>query len=131
MTRYLTVEEVVELHRRVIAQSGGSPGLRDAGGLDSAVAQPQMTFGGNDLYSTLADKAAALGFSLVSNHPFMDGNKRIGHATMETFLVMNGHELSAPVDDQEQVILRLAAGEMGREEFAEWVREHITLVIKP
>ena len=131
MTRYLTVEEVVELHRRVIAQSGGSPGLRDAGGLDSAVAQPQMTFGGNDLYSTLAEKAAALGFSLVSNHPFMDGNKRIGHATMETFLVMNGHELSAPVDDQEQVILRLAAGEMGREEFAEWVREHITLVIKP
>jgi death-on-curing protein len=130
MTRYLTVDEVVEIHGRIVAQSGGSFGLREAGGLDSAVAQPQMTFGGNDLYATLADKAAALGFSLVSNHPFVDGNKRIGHAAMETFLVINGHELNATVDEQEQVILRLAAGEMGREEFTQWVREPIEPVIK-
>jgi death-on-curing protein len=123
MTRYLTVPEVVELHGRVIAQSGGSPGVRDPQGLDSAVAQPQMTFGGNDLYATLEDKAAALGFSLVSNHPFVDGNKRIGHAAMETFLVMNGNELHAAADDQERVILQLAAGVLRREDFTQWVRE--------
>ena len=69
-----------------------------------------MTFGGQELYPGLADKAAALGFSLVCNHPFVDGNKRVGHAAMETFLVLNGWELAAGVDEQEQVILRLAAG---------------------
>ena len=125
MTRYLTVPEVVELHHRVIAQSGGSYGIRDPHGLDSAVAQPQMTFGGSDLYPSLSDKAAALGFSLVSNHPFVDGNKRIGHAAMETFLVMNGHELNPDTDEQERVILQLAAGQIAREAFTEWVRQHV------
>ena len=74
-----------------------------------------MTFGGEDLYPTLVDKAAALGFSLILNHPFLDGNKRIGHAVMEVFLILNGYEISATVDEQEQVILALAAGRMSRE----------------
>jgi death on curing protein len=124
MTRYLTLDEVLELHRLVVARSGGSAGIRDRGGLDSAVAQPRMAFGGQELYPTLEEKAAALGLSLVLNHPFVDGNKRVGHAAMETFLVLNGYELSAPVDEQEQVILRLAAGSLGRDEFVEWVRSH-------
>ncbi|MEO1149149.1 MAG: type II toxin-antitoxin system death-on-curing family toxin, partial [Cyanobacteria bacterium J06638_22] len=68
---------------------------------------PRMTFGGEDLYPTLVDKAAALGFSLVMNHPFVDGNKRTGHAAMETFLVMNDLEILAPVDEQELIILSL------------------------
>jgi death-on-curing protein len=76
------------------------------------------------LYPTLAEKAASLGFSLVSNHPFTDGNKRVGHAAMETFLVLNGLELAAAVDEQQQVILRLAAGELKREEFTAWVQTH-------
>ena len=87
MIRYLTLEEVLELHRLTLEQSGGLSGVRDFGGLDSAVAQPRMTFGGQDLYPNLPEKAAALGFSLVCNHPFVDGNKRIGHAALETFLV--------------------------------------------
>ena len=123
--RFLTVEEVLELHRRVVEQSGGARGLRDRGALESAVAQPRMAFGGEDLYPDLAAKAAALGFSLVCNHPFVDGNKRIGHAAMETFLVLNGAELAADVDDQERTILRLAAGTLPREEFAAWVAGHV------
>jgi death-on-curing protein len=123
--RYLTVEEVLELHRLALEQSGGLAGVRDLGGLDSALVQPQMAFGGQELYPSLADKAAALCFSLVCNHPFVDGNKRVGHAAMETFLVLNGWELVAEVDEQEQVILQLAAGTLKRDEFTAWVRSHL------
>jgi death-on-curing protein len=123
--RYLTLAELIELHRRIIEQSGGADGIRDLGLAESALAQPQMFFGGSYLYPTLAEKAAALCFSLVMNHPFVDGNKRIGHAAMETFLVMNGFELHADVDESESVILRLAAGELGRIPFAEWVVAHV------
>jgi death-on-curing protein len=125
MIRYLTLEEVLELHHLVLEQSGGLGGVRDLGGLDSALAQPQMAFGGQDLYPTLADKAAALGFSLVCNHPFCDGNKRVGHAAMETFLVLNGWELVAGVDEQEQLILQLAAGPLTRDDFTAWVKSHL------
>ena len=125
MTRYLTLDEVIELHRLAIEQSGGSPGIRDLGMLQSAIAQPPMTFGGQELYPTLADKAAAICFSLVMNHPFTDGNKRVGHAAMEVFLVINDHELAAGTDEQERLILELAASQLKRDEFAQWVREHV------
>lgn len=128
--RYLTLGELIELHRRIIEQSGGADGIRDLGLAESALAQPQMSFGATELYPTLADKAAALCFSLVMNHPFVDGNKRIGHAAMEVFLVMNGLELTADVDDSESVILLLAAGELERVLFTEWVVRHAT-EIKP
>ena len=83
-----------------------------------------MTFGGEELYPTIESKATAVCFSLVMNHPFVDGNKRIGHAAMETFLVMNGFELTADVDDTEKVILTLAAGDLSREELLQWVTSH-------
>ncbi len=127
MIRYLTLEEALELHRLILEQSGGLDGLRDLGALDSSLAQPQMAFGGQELYSGLAEKAAALGFSLVCNHPFQDGNKRVGHAAMETFLVLNGGELVADVDEQEEIILRLAAGKFKRDEFTAWVQSHFRL----
>lgn len=126
--RFLTLGELVELHRRVIEQSGGGDRIRDLGLAQSALAQPLMTFGGRELYPTLVDKAAALGFSLVLNHPFVDGNKRIGHAAMETFLILNGHELDADVDDAEAVFLALAAGELEREMFTAWVAKHVVPV---
>jgi death on curing protein len=129
--RYLTLNEVLGLHRLVLAQSGGAPGVRDLNAIDSAVAQPQMTFAGQDLYPTLADKAAALGFSLIQNHAFLDGNKRIGHAAMETFLVLNGHELNASVSEQEQVILQVASGLLGRDDFTDWVRAHLQPIAIP
>lgn len=84
-----------------------------------------MSFGGAELYPTLAEKAAALCFSLVMNHPFVDGNKRIGHAAMETFLVMHGFELIADLDDSESIMLRLAAGELERSPFVEWAARHV------
>ncbi len=122
--RYLTLEELLRLYERLMQRTGGSAGIRDRGGIESALAQPQITFGGDDLSPSLADKAAALGFSLMMNHPFIDGNKRIGHAAMELFLLLNGHEIVAPVDEQEQVILQVASGELSRGEFTEWVAAH-------
>jgi death on curing protein len=124
--KFLFKEEIILLHARLIAISGGSPGIRDMGALDSSVAQPHMTFGGIDVYPEMVDKACALGFFLIANHPFIDGNKRIGQAGMETVLLMNGLEISASIDTQEQIILDVAAGKMDREDFTEWVRKHIT-----
>ncbi|TVQ61885.1 MAG: type II toxin-antitoxin system death-on-curing family toxin [Spirulina sp. DLM2.Bin59] len=128
MIRYLTLDEVMSLHRQILKQSEGTAGVRDLGSLESAIAQSMMTFGGEDLYPTLVDKAAALGFSLVMNHPFVDGNKRTGHAAMETFLVMNDLEIFAPVDEQELVILSLAAGSLDREEFTKWLESRVKAV---
>lgn len=124
--RYLTLGEVVELYRSVVQQSGGSAGVRDLGALESALAQPRATFGGQDLHVTLIDKAAALGFfSIILNHPFVDGNKRIGHAAMETFLILNGYEIVANVDEQERTILAVASGEVDCETFAKWREAHV------
>jgi len=123
--RHLTVDEILELHRLVFLQSGGAIGIRDLRALDSAAAQTRVAFGGTDLYPTIVDKAAALGYSLVMNHPFVDGNKRVGHAAMETFLVLNGYEIHADVDEQEKTILRLAAGTLSRDEFVDWLGAHV------
>lgn len=123
--RYLTLGEVVELHRLVLGATGGGPGIRDLGTLESAISQPKATFGGTDLYPTLIDKAAALCFALVQGHPFVDGNKRVGHAAMETFLILNGTEITAPVDEQERLMLDLAAGRRTRDQLAHWLRQHV------
>lgn len=125
MTRNLTVLEVLRLHALVIERSGGSSGIRDRGALESAVAQPRASFGGEDLYDTPGKKAAALAHSLVLNHPFVDGNKRVGHAAMEVFLMLNGYAIVADVDEQERIFLSLAAGEIGRDALGAWVEDHI------
>jgi death on curing protein len=123
--RQLTLSEVLELHRRIIRYSGGSLGIRDLNAVESAIAQPRMTFDGEDLYPTIVAKAAALGFSLIQNHPFIDGNKRIGHAAMETFLILNGFEINAPVDEQEQIILSVASGTLERAQFLMWLQINV------
>ena len=120
--RYLSLGEVLELHRRIVEETGGSAGLLDLAALQSALAQPRMTFGGEDLYPDVASKSAALGYSLIQNHPFADGNKRVGHAALETFLILNGCELSADIDEAERVILGVAAGEVDRDRFASWIK---------
>ena len=124
--RYLTLAEVLDLHRRVMEQTGGADGIRDLGGVESAVAQPQMSFDGVPLYPTIAESAAALCFSLVMNHPFVDGNKRVGHAALETFLVLNGYELMGDVGDAEKLMLNLAAGEVTRDELLNWIKSQMT-----
>jgi len=124
--RYLGINEMLELHDRVMDASGGSLGLLDMGALEAAIAQPRMTFEDQELYPTLPDKAAALGFSLIQGHPFWDGNKRTGQAAVETFLMLNGHEITATVDELQTVLLQLADSQMKREAFLAWLREHIT-----
>jgi len=121
----LSFEQVMAMHSEVIAATGGSDGLRDRGVLESALGQPQMSFGGQDLYPSLAEKAAALGFSLINNHPFVDGNKRIGWVAVLAFLQLNGHDLQGVVDEQERVVLAVASGEMPREEWTRWVQSHL------
>jgi len=121
--RYLTIFQVLELHQSLIEATGGSKGVRDFGALEPAIAQPEMSFGGEDLYPTLIDKASALAYSLCKNHPFVDGNKRLAHAAMEVFLVLNGFEVNASVDEQEKLFLDLARGELGREELTDWLQK--------
>ncbi len=84
-----------------------------------------MTFAGADLYPTVVEKASALGFGLIQNHPFIDGNKRIGHAAMETFLVLNGFEIDASVDEQEELVFKIASGNLGRGELTKWLRTRV------
>jgi len=124
--RHLTLSEVVELHRLVLAASGGAPGIRDLGSLESAVAQPRASFGGSDLHPTLIEKTSALGFALAQGHPFADGNKRVAHAAMATFLLLNGVDIAATVDEQEQLMLNLASGRVSRSDLVDWLREHVT-----
>ena len=116
---------MLDIHRHILEQSGGLAGIRDFGALESALAQPKMTFEGEDLYPTLVDKAVALAYSLINNHPFVDGNKRIGHAAMEIFLILNGFEIEASIDEQEQIIVGVASGKVKREVLKEWLSLHI------
>ncbi len=123
--RYLTLSEILHLYDHIISSSGGTHGIRDFGALESALRQPRLTFDQTDLYPDIVSKATALCFSLIMNHPFVDGNKRIGHAAMETFLILNGYEIDSNTDDQEQIILDLAAGKATRKEFSDWLKNHI------
>jgi len=123
--RSLTIAEILEAYQRIMQQSGGLIGILDFGALESALAQPYMTFGGNELYPSLAEKAAALGFSLIQNHPFADGNKRTGHAAMAMFLAINGYRINASLDEQTEIILSVAASKLNRDEFTKWLSNHI------
>lgn len=123
--KYLTVDLVLRIHERLVATSSGDPAVLDMNRLDSAVAQPRMGFGGRAFYPILADKAAALAFSLNMNHPFADGNKQTSHPAMEMFLKRNGHTIRATVDEQEAIFLGVAAGNVSREQFTEWVEAHV------
>ncbi len=123
MIEYLSVEQVVRLHDLQTERFGGASGLRDRGALEAAVARAQMTFGGEDLYPDLAAKAAALMHSLVQNHPFVDGNKRVGAHAMLLFLVANGHEPVCTPDELTEMVLAVARGEMSAEAITIWVRQ--------
>lgn len=124
--RRLSLGEVLRLHRLLIESSGGGDGLRDLGRLESALAQPWVTFDGADLYEDVVAKAATLGFALIQGHPFVDGNKRIGHAAAEVFLVLNGHSPLADVDEQEKIIIAVASGMLDRDGFEAWLRTRVS-----
>ena len=124
MIVYLSVEQILDLHRALL-RFGGAAAVRDRGSLESAVARPTMTFGGEDLYPDVAAKAASLMHSLVLNHPFVDGNKRIGVAGAEFFLERNGHQLVATDEELEALTLSVAEGKIEAEALAIWFRQRL------
>ena len=128
MTVYLSLDQVVELQHALLAAFGGLAGIRDRGGLEASIARPAMTFGGEDLYQDLAAKAAALMHSLVLNHPFVDGNKRVGAAAAELTLEVNGIALVASDREIEHITLATARGEMSAEALAIWFRQRCRLL---
>lgn len=123
--QYLSVEQVLALHAALVRAFGGAAGLRDRAGLEAAVARPAATFGGEDLYDDLAGKAAAIMHSLVLNHPFVDGNKRVGVAAAELFLSCNQQLLSATDDELEALTLAVAQGTIEAEALAIWFRQRL------
>lgn len=117
-------EKVLLLHQLIIAETGGSLELRDIGLLDSALKGCFQTFDGQELYPTKEEKGARLGYSLISNHAFVDGNKRIGMYVMLTFLEVNGIHLDCSNNDVTEAGLGVASGKMGYEDLLAWVRNH-------
>lgn len=120
----ITTKQVISIHSSLIEATGGSDGVRDMGLLESALEAPFQTFGGKDLYPALIQKAAKLGHSLISNHPFVDGNKRIGIHTMLVFLAINGVEIECTQKELIDVGLSLAAGTMNAENLLIWLSSH-------
>lgn len=124
MTVYISLDEVLAIHDDMVERYGGSFGIRDLGLIQSAIARPQATFGGEDLYPTIIDKAAALFHSLIFNHAFADGNKRTSLTSTARFLYLNGYELKA---DQKELIdfpLRVEANHLDIDQIAKWLKEH-------
>ena len=120
----LSKSQILLLHEQLIAETGGSSGLRDEGMLDSALNTPFQTFAGKDVYPSLQQKAARLCFGLVKNHPFVDGNKRIGAHAMLVFLALNGIELQHTQAELSEVILQLAAGTLQSTDLLDWILSH-------
>lgn len=120
----LSKSQILLIHDQLISETGGSSGLRDEGMLDSALNAPFQTFGGEDVYPSLQKKAARLCFGLVKNHPFVDGNKRIGVHAMLVFLALNGIELQHTQSELSDVILQLAAGEIEATDLLRWILAH-------
>ncbi len=120
----LTTKQVISIHSSLIEATGGTDGIRDMGMLESALEAPFQTFDGKDLYPALIQKAARLGHSLVSNHPFVDGNKRIGIHTMLVFLAVNGIEIECTQKELIDVGLSLADGTMDAEKLLIWLSSH-------
>lgn len=124
--RYLTPEQVLFIHARLIAETGGEHGIRDLGLLQSAVSRPQAVFEGNELYPDVYHKAAAMMESLINNHPFVDGNKRTGITAAAMFLKINNYSLTASNQEVETFVLSIASGEQTLESITEWLKSHST-----
>lgn len=123
-SRFLSTRVVLAIHRDQIETFGGLPGIRDGALLESALEQPQATFGGKLLHRDIPDQAAAYLFHIVSNHPFVDGNKRVAYAAMDVFLRINGMTLTLSDDDVFNLVMRAASGQAEKEEIAQIVRRN-------
>jgi death on curing protein len=121
---FLVLDDLFEIHRDQIKRYGGVLGARDVGLLQSAIAQPRATFGGQYLHADLFEMAAAYLFHIARNHPFIDGNKRVGAVATIVFLELNGVEMTAPEDDYEQIVLQAAQGLADKKVIANFFRAH-------
>jgi death-on-curing protein len=121
---YLTPEQVLFIHSRLIAETGGEHGIRDLGLLQSAANRPRATFDGNELYPGIHQKAAALIESLINNHPFMDGNKRTGITAGAMFLRLNGYHLTVSNKELEEFTLSIASGGQSIKTVTEWLEKN-------
>ena len=124
MMRLLTVPDVILLHQKLIQQTGGSPGIRDMALIESAVNRPLATFDGQDLYATPDEKIAAVTYGLVSNHGFIDGNKRVGIAAMLVLLRINGYSMAYTQQELITLGLSLADGSADGNDILDWIKDH-------
>ena len=121
----IRIEEVINIHEILIDKFGGSHGIRDIKGLESALNRPYMTFDQKDLYSTPVEKAAALIESLISNHPFVDGNKRIGYVIMRYFLLQNNMDIQATQSEKFDFVISIAQGQLSFENICKWLSDRV------
>ena len=121
---YLTPEQVLFIHHRIIEETGGSHGIRDISLLQSAVARPESSFDGKDLYTDLVTKAASLMHSIIKNHPFVDGNKRTAITSASIFLFRNGFRVTASNRELELFTLSVASKDVELTEIAGWFKKH-------
>ena len=122
--KYLGYHQTIFIYKRTIEETGGAFGIRDEGLLRSALARPQASFGGQDLYPNLFEKAAALLESLVRNHPFVDGNKRVAWECFDLTLEMNGYRLGSSFEQNYRLILQVIERTLTVQEVAEWLTKH-------
>lgn len=122
--QYLSVEQVLAAHAALIKRYGGSQGIHDQGLLESAVFRPQASAFGQEAYPTLFEKCAVLGYSLIQNHPFLDGNKRTGFAAMHLMLLINGYDLTSTTEKEIAMAENIASGKMHEPEIAQWFKQH-------
>lgn len=123
----ISIEEVEEVHQLLILQFGGSSGIRDKDSLASALARPFQTFDGKELYPDPVSKAACLIQSILSNHPFIDGNKRTGYVLMRLFLNSIQLDISATQDEKYHFVISIASGKSSFEEILAWITAHLSL----
>ena len=124
--RYLSAEQVLFIHARLIVETGGEHGVRDIGLLQSAIARPKATFDKEDLYKDVVHKAAALLESLINNHPFIDCNKRTGITAAMLFLKINGFSFSTSNEELESFTLSVANGGQNIDTISQWILDHQT-----
>lgn len=129
--KFLTLTEVLEIHRDQISRYGGTTGIRDIELLKSALGMPAATYGGEFLHTDVFEMAAAYLFRLVKNHPFLDGNKRVGAVAALVFLLLNGHDCDAPEDDFAEMVLSVARGEIDKAEVAVIIRRRSRALQSP
>ena len=122
--KYLSLEQVLVAHAALIKRYGGSHGIRDQGLLESAVFRPQTSAFGRDAYPTIFEKCAVLGYSLIQNHPFVDGNKRTGFAAIHLMLLINDYDLSSTTEEEIAMAEDVASGKIREPEITLWLKEH-------